>query len=136
MDDFYSYLMLEMPQEINSQWPEKSHRAHELCFLLSIDGHPVPESFFKLYASAIDAEALFVNNALAYFSGASLLKVECDCTPEWKASCTIGNIHESDFYQVGIDSRAKGDEVYSVLAERINDVREAFDAVEPIDEAL
>lgn len=128
MEDFYQYLMLEMADDINSQWDHEYHRAHELCFLLSLDSKPVPETFFRIYASNIACENAVIENALAFFSGLGLLDVNCDCHPEDKVICDIHMIEESPFFTRGRQSLADNSYLCQNLTQRLARIRAEFDA--------
>lgn len=126
MNDFYEYLMLEMATQINSEWDHEYHRAHELCFLLSLDSEPVPETFFRLYAANIECDSTVIENALAFFSGLGLLNVQCDCLPEDKIVCEYHLIEESPFFLRGQQSLAENSAVCKDLTKRLASIREDF----------
>lgn len=132
MNEFYEYLMLEMADEINGQWEEESDRAHELCFLLSVDGKVIPETFWNFYVAGVGAPHENLTNAAAFFSGMGLLTIDCDCESEWKTSCAIHNIRESEFYESGENCMMNEQDVWLELIKRVVDVREAFGVGEPI----
>jgi hypothetical protein len=132
MNEFYEYLMLEMASDINGEWQESSQRAHELCFLLSLDESPIPEVFLRFYASKVDANEELVMNAVAFFSGMGLLDIHCDCAAEWKNSCDIFNVAESDFYEAGISCKTNEENLWNELTSRLCSVREEFGVGEPI----
>jgi hypothetical protein len=64
---------------ITEEFDNPSQIAHEICLLLSVDGLPIPETFFKLYTANLDIEPSILYNAVAYFSGAGFLNIACDC---------------------------------------------------------
>jgi hypothetical protein len=119
MNYFYEYLMFDMAEDINSSWDTESERAHEFCFILSLLEDEVPETFFKMYASQINASEQCIENALAYFSGMNLLSVFCDCAPDWKSTCEIYNLEDSKFYQIGNESFLSKDKNWELTNERL-----------------
>jgi hypothetical protein len=132
VNEFYEYLMLEMAGDIKGTWEDESQRAHELCFLLSLDGHKIPESFFKFYSCNVDVPHEKILNAAAFFSGMGLIEIECDCKDEWKTCCDFNRIEESEFYEAGEDCMTTEQEVWYDLIQRVVDVREAFGVGETI----
>lgn len=132
MNEFYRYLMLEMASEINNEWEESSQKAHELCFLLSLDGHEIPETFFRLYACGVDVQEEVIVNALSFFTGMGLIKVNCDCSDEWQSSCEINSISESHFYEAGKSCVSNKEEVWTNLVDRVTSMRSDFGVGEAI----
>jgi hypothetical protein len=126
--DFYEYLMLGMAADIKSEWENPSHRAHELCFLLSLDAQPVPETFFKMYSSNLDCTPETVENALAFFTGVGVLSVACDCSPQDKVLCEINSIEDSPFFLKGKQAVRENSEECEILTGRIASVREDLGA--------
>lgn len=126
MNEFYQYLMLEMATQINSEWDHEYHRAHELCFLLSLDSKPVPETFFRLYAANIQCDENVIQNALAFFSGLGLLSVPCDCLDEDKIVCEYHMIEDSPFFLRGKQSLKENSVMCKNLNERIASIRKDF----------
>lgn len=128
MENFYEYLMLEMAGQINEEWDHEYHRAHELCFLLSLDGHPVPETFFRMYSSNVECDMAIIENALAFFSGLGLLSVPCDCASGDKVICEYHLIEESPFFLRGKKSLEENSLLCKNLTARLASIREDFNS--------
>jgi hypothetical protein len=123
VNEYYDYLMSEMCDDLHTEWATDSERAHEFCFILSISGEPVQETFFNLYLANLQVEKNTVHNALAFFSGLGALQVSCDCDPDSKIICDINHIEDSEFFSAGRDALAKQDEVWRSIVTRLEVIR-------------
>jgi hypothetical protein len=124
MSEFHQYLMNEMASEINTTWESDSEKAHEMCFLLSVDGQPVPETFFRFYAANINAEYSSIFNAACFFSGMGLLNIQCDCEHDFKNCCELLDITESPFFAKGQEFVRSNRNEWAQLVAQIVEVRE------------
>jgi hypothetical protein len=127
MEDFYNYLMFEMAFDINSELESNSEKAHELCFVLSLSYDPIPETFFRLYCSGTDVPPEYFINALAFFQGANLLSVFCDCSPQDKHMCEIYHSLEGPFFEAGQKAVAEKEDIWLELDARIHEMRHVLE---------
>ena len=103
LNEFYEFLMFEL-SSITEEFDNDEQCAHEICTLLSVDGHPVPETFYRLYMAPININNLTMTNAIGYFTGAGLLKIDCDCEPSDKIYCEISDIPNNPYYVAGMNA--------------------------------
>ena len=105
MEEYYNFLMFEL-KDIEEEFDIPSQIAHEICLLLSVEKNFVPESFFRLYVSNLETDYSVLYNAVAYFSGADFLEIECDCAESDKILCDLNSVSESAFYEIGAEDFA------------------------------
>jgi hypothetical protein len=86
---------------VTEEFETEEQCAHEVCKLLSVDGHSIPETFYRLYAAPLNINQLTLMNAVSYFTGAGFLKINCDCSPEMKTYCEIPDIEVNPHYEAG-----------------------------------
>jgi hypothetical protein len=126
METFFDYLMSDMAEDINSEWEDNSEKAHELCFLLSLEGSPVPETFYNIYSANLSIPAEILENATAFFHGCGFLTVDCDCKPREKPLCFINSIDKNLFFLKGKESADKKDKTWLSLNDRILTMKESL----------
>lgn len=122
MESLYHFLMDEL-NSVTEEFENPSQAAHEVCVLLSVDGLPVPETFYRLYTAKLDIEEMYLINAVAYFAGAGLLDVQCDCCDEDKALCDLANIKNTDFYYAGFRDGVENPDRIELVSQHINQLR-------------
>ena len=122
MNSLYEFLMDEL-SDIAREFEDPSVAAHHTCILLSLDGHPIPETFFRLYTANLDLNHLILMNAAAYFSGAGILTIECDCEESSKSICDIHEISNTDFYHEGFKSACEGKASIERIQENLRSLR-------------
>ncbi len=112
----YSQFLLEGLAEVVDYFPDHSHRAHEVCKVLSI-GSPIPETYFRLYTENIDIDENTFYNAVAYFSGIGELKIVCDCYEDHNL-CSIFTIEQTIMFDIGVAAKiAENGDYLSICAE-------------------
>jgi len=123
MENYYSFLMEEL-KEITEEFDSPSQIAHEVCLLLSVDGLPIPETFFKLYTANLAIEPSILYNAAAYFSGAGFLNIACDCNDSDKSLCEYSDIHQNPFFTKGMEENFSQQECWQHIDIAVNNIRE------------
>jgi hypothetical protein len=122
MESLYHFLMDELDL-VNEEFDNPSQAAHEVCVLLSVDGHSVPETFYRLYTANINIEEFCLINAVAYFTGAGILDVQCDCSDTDKPLCDIANIKNTDFYHAGFKDAVEESKTINSTLQYINELK-------------
>ena len=107
------YLMFDATSEINDSFESESERAHEFMIILSAIGGNIPETFFRLYSVGLDVHDKIMENALGYFMGVGLVKVDCDCEDADKSLCSVHSIQTNDYYGHGESSVGHSSEWYN-----------------------
>lgn len=123
MDELYYFLMDEL-KDITLDIEDPSMAAHNICILLSVDGFPVPETFFRLYIAPVNVDYEILMNALAYFTGAGILEVTCDCDSSSKLLCDVHSITNTDFYHCGMKDACEGSDKVAAIYQHIGTLRE------------
>lgn len=107
MNDLYEFLMFEL-SSITEEFDSDEQCAHEVCVLLSVDGHSVPETFYRLYTAPLDINKMTLVNAISYFAGAGFFSIDCDCDPSDKICCEINDITVNPHYEAGKNAMMNG----------------------------
>lgn len=123
MLDFYDFLMDEL-SSVTEEFDSESECAHEICTLLSVDGHSIPETFYKLYTARLDLNELTMLNAVSYFAGMNFLSIDCDCESHNKPLCEINIIQDSPFYEKGCEDRLASSNTWVQVMNSVNSLRE------------
>ncbi len=122
VESLYQFLMDEL-HTVTEEFDNPSHAAHEVCVLLSVDEGTLPETFYRFYTARVNIDPIILINAVSYFSGAGLIKVDCDCSDEDKSLCEIHSIANTDFYHAGFkDVMEKSDRIEKII-EHIEELR-------------
>lgn len=122
MNDYYNFLAFNL-NEVTTEFEHPSQAAHEMCLLLSVDKTGIPETFYRMYISAVDLPEELIINASAFFIGSKFLKVICDCDSSDKTFCEIYNIQENAFYEMGYDEFLDQTERWKSMMSSLNNLR-------------
>jgi len=124
MEDYYNFLMYELKDIEEEGFENASSIAHEVCILFSLDKQPMPETFYRLYLANLNTDYSVFYNATAYFAGAGLLQIQCDCSDDAKYLCDLNSIDQSAFYDKAIQDRKDNSSVYVGTVNSVEKMRE------------
>lgn len=120
---------------------DHSRLALELMIVLAATGDSISESFIKLYAVPLELDEGYIEASTAFFSGAGLIEIVCDCafdTMEWTEDgvtikidysvenpCIVPN-QSDDWYIKGFNEKRKNSSQYKDLNGRVAETRESL----------
>jgi hypothetical protein len=100
MNAFYEFLMQDL-HTIKEVFEDDYEIAEEICTLLSVDGSPIPEIFWRLYICKVNIDFSKFMGVTSYFVGAGLLQITCDCSNEDSFLCEIPAFDKNSLFEVG-----------------------------------
>lgn len=116
MNAFYEFLMEDL-HTIEEVFEDDYEIAEEVCTLLSVDGSPVPEIFWRLYICRVNVDFSKLMGVTSYFAGAGLLQITCDCSDENSYLCEIPAIQNNPLFERGkIDRETMSENFLKVVA--------------------
>lgn len=113
--------------ETYQDFTDDSAFAYSVIANIAILGSKIPESMMRLYMAPVNNlvdDGLMLSSA-AYFHGADILSVECDCTSQ-SPLCLVEEMQGNDFYISGQDDKLSAAPMYNRAVSDITSLRHSL----------
>lgn len=101
--------------------------AYSVLANIAVAGDSISESMMQLYLGPccqLVGREIILNNA-AYFHGAEILNIECDCHDN-KVLCLVNDLQNNECHGVGVEAKKIGHPMYTQAVADIMSLRESL----------
>lgn len=101
--------------------------AYSVLANIAVAGSSISESMMQLYLGPcyeIANRNIILNNA-AYFHGAGILHIECDCSDN-RVLCLVNDLENNECHDVGAEAKNTGHPMYTQAVADIMSLRESL----------
>ncbi len=116
------YLMFELSDAVD-YFDDVDMQIQEICVVLAASSDLMSETFLRMYTEGLKVDQANLAIAIAFFSGLDLLHIVCDCEASDKPLCDFHYVGHNRYYEAGMDSLQKKDNIYFEMTQRVAAMR-------------